>query len=341
MSRSTTLVVSAVVIAALTGHAAPAAAQDAAQAEALFKQGKQMMADGRLGEACEAFAASQRLDASTATLMNLADCREKNDQFASAWEAFVAVERQTRGDGRYGKMNEIARDRAAALEPRLSYLTINVADEVRVEGLQVMRDGAVIEPGAWNRALPIDGGEHVVSGRAPGHETWSTKITVEPEHDKAQVEVPKFKALRNPGGKTVIIEHTRPSAFTPRRKIAVGVAAGGVAAVIAGALLGVRARSIQDDADRTCGTSCTLEQAAEANRLNGQARDSALYANLAFGVGAAAVGTAAVLWLTGKPRPGPAERPDQPGGPPQGPAQVSITPRLTPGYLGLSAAVRF
>ena len=45
----------------------------------------------------------------------------------------------------------------------------------------------------------------MISGRAPGHETWSTTVEMQPEGDKQSVEVPRFKAIRNPtGGKTVV-----------------------------------------------------------------------------------------------------------------------------------------
>lgn len=316
------------VLGALCGLAR---AQDAAQAEQLFHDAKAAMAEGKLAEACDLFAASERLDASVSTLMNLGDCREKNHQYASAWEAYVAVERKARGDGSYGKMAEIAGQRAAALEPRLSYLTINVADEVRVEGLQVSRDGAPIEPGAWNRALPIDGGEHVISGRAPGVETWSTKVTVAPENDRQAVEVPRFKAIRNPGGKTIVIERHAPSLLTRRRKVAIGVAAGGAVAIIAGAVLGLRSQRLDDEAAGTCRPGqCSDVQAADANRLTADARTFAIGADAAFAVGGAALVTGAVLWFTGAPR----RTAEKPGA-------VTLTPHTTPRYLGLSAAVRF
>lgn len=311
--------------------AGTAAAQDAAQAEQLFLDAKAAMARGAVAEACELFQASEKLDSSPATLMNLGDCREKNGQLASAWEAFVAVERKARGDGSYGQMAEIAGGRAARLEPRLSYLTINVPDEVRVEGLVVLRDGTAIDAGAWNRALPIDGGEHVVTGRAPGHEAWSAKVTVAPERDRQAVEVPRFKAIRNPTGKTIVINRAAPPLLTKRRKIAIGVAAGGAAAIVAGAVLGLRSQRQDDQAHAACpAETCTVDGAAEANRLAGDARTMAIGADVGFGVGAAAIAAGAILWFTGAPGK-PAERR----------GAVAITPHTSPTFAGLSAAVRF
>src|SRR5688500_12958621 len=224
--RSTTRVAIATPLAlvGILAFASQARAQNAAQAERLFNEAKTRFAAGKTREACEAWEASQRLDPSLATLTNVANCREKAGDFATAWEAWISVERQTAGIGKYENLNNTAKARAGALESRLSYLTINVPDEVRVEGLVVLRDGMQIDPGAWNRALPVDGGKHQISGRAPGHETWTTTVEMQPEGDKQSVEVPRFKAIRNPtgGGKTVVINRTAPSMFTPKRKIAVG-----------------------------------------------------------------------------------------------------------------------
>ncbi len=327
-------IIMCVTVAVLFALVGPARAQNAAQAERLFREAKALSDAGKIREACEAWEASQRLDPSLATLANIANCREKAGDLAAAWEAFVAVERQTAGIGTYAGLNAKARTRATELEPRLSYLTINVPDEVRVEGLEVLRDGQKIEPGAWNRALPIDGGPHTISGRAPGHETWTTTITVAAEGDKQAVEVPRFKAIRNPtGGKTVVIDRTAPSSFTPRRKLAIGITAGGVVAVAAGAFLGVRARGIADDASATCPPeTCTLAEEARAEELSADAARTALYADVAFGVGVAAVATGAVLWFTGKP-PRPADGTSTP--------RVTVAPRLAPTFAGVTAAVRF
>jgi hypothetical protein len=327
-----------VVVATLVGVVGSVEAQNAAQAEQLFREAKALFDAGKTEEACKTWEASERLDPSLGTLTNIANCREKNGDLATAWEAFVSLERRTAGIGKYASLNTLGKTRAAALEPRLSYLTINVPDEVRVDGLEVLRGGVVIDTGAWNRALPIDGGTHTITGRAPGHEAWSTTVTVAPEGDRKAVEVPRFKAIRNPqgGGKTLIIDRTTPSPFTPRRKIAVGVAAGGVVALAAGAFLGFRARGLDDDAQTICPQNgeCTLPEVAAAEAKSADAHRTALYADVAFGVGIAAVATGAVLWLKGAPVVATGDDEEEEEG-------VSFTPTITPSYAGVTAGVRF
>ena len=86
-----------IVLAALAGTSvalllvvAPARAQaptstDKVAAEALFEEGRRLVAAGSFVDACPKFADSQRLDPSPGTLLNLASCYEKLGRSATAW----------------------------------------------------------------------------------------------------------------------------------------------------------------------------------------------------------------------------------------------------------------
>src|ERR1700733_8879705 len=69
-------------IAIVAALAAPARAQSA-EADVLFREGKQLLKAGNIAEACDKLDASDRLESSVGTLLNLADCREKNHQLAT------------------------------------------------------------------------------------------------------------------------------------------------------------------------------------------------------------------------------------------------------------------
>src|SRR3569623_1754367 len=59
-----------VVVVALIAWSAAAQAQSAgAQAEVLYRQGRSLMAEGKIAEACSAFAASQMLEVSRAAVV--------------------------------------------------------------------------------------------------------------------------------------------------------------------------------------------------------------------------------------------------------------------------------
>lgn len=307
---------------ALLALPAHALAQARPEAEQLFRDGKQLMKEGKTLEACQAFEASERAEPNLATLLSLADCHEKAHQYASAWARFLAAESRARGDAKKGALMNTARQRAQSLEARLSYLTINVPDESRVDGLVVTRDGLEVDAAQWNRAVPVDGGPHIISGKAPGHEPWQTTVQVGLERDQRAVEVPRFKelpALALPPPAAVgrrdetaaalessdddDAEDTTPSSrFTTRRKVALGVAAGGVVAAGTAIGFGLAARSARNDALATCpGAQCPMANAADAQRKNDRARRDALIANVGFAVAGAATIGAAVLWFTSPP----------------------------------------
>src|SRR3984885_15543934 len=87
-------------------------------AEALFEEGRKLVADGNFAEACPKFADSQRLDPSPATLLNLASCYEKSGRTASAWATYREAASADSAAGR-AEYITTAQRHAEALGPRL------------------------------------------------------------------------------------------------------------------------------------------------------------------------------------------------------------------------------
>lgn len=337
------LSIAATSVICLLAHTVTVHAQSA-EAEALFSEGDALMKQGKTAEACDAFEASNRIETRAGTLIRLGECREKNHQLASAWSAYKDALTRVKD----AKKRAIATDRVTQLEVKLSYLTVSVPDESRVDGLTLTRNGQPLDPALWNRAVPVNGGEYVIGGRAPGHEEWKTNVTVPNEAGKISVEIPKFKELGKlvppppdrlpppdrvgpvppPAGGEARDDGSPPSRWTARRKAAVGVS--GVAAVglVAGIVLGTQAKGKQNDAHALCPdrqTPCAGADKAEALIKAGQNR--ALGANVAFGVAGAAVIAAGVLWFTGAPE--------------SSPHRVAIVPSITPDTTTITAFGRF
>jgi hypothetical protein len=330
---------------AVMGLTAPAHAQSA-EAETLFREAKRLMKSGKLADACDKFDASERLEPTAGTELNLADCREKNGQLATAWAMFLRAAAAAKRADNDGKREAEARRRAAALESRLVYLTISVPVGSRVDGLVIKRNGTVIDPGLWDQRVPVDPDEYTIAGAAPGFEPWSTSVVIK---TKARtVEVPAL--ARHPGANLVVapgrsstepnageasvaraasdgdgaredLRSAAPGRFTGRRKVAVAVAAVGVAAAGVSLGFGLQARSVEGEADAICpGTECTDARAVDLNRA---ARRNALVANIGLATAGAAVIAAAVLWFTGSPTPG---------------GSVSVAPILGGDRAGISFA---
>jgi len=121
------------------------------------------------------------------------------------------------------------------------------------------------------------------------------------------------------------VEH-RASRLTSSRKVGIGVGVVGLVAIGSGVALGLRAQGFEDDADELC-PELACDQAAESNALLERGERSALYANVAYGVGAAAVIGAAVLWFTGSPA-------DEP-------TRTAVVPRFSGNFAGVDVSVRF
>jgi hypothetical protein len=285
-----------------------------ADAEALFDQGNKLMAEGKLTQACDSFEASNRIEPRAGTLIRLGECREQNQQLASAWSAYKDALTRATDPGKRKR----ATDNIAAIEPRLSYLTVAVSDGDRIEGLTLIRNGRPFDPLLWNRSLPVDGGDHVIAAAAPDHQDWQTVVHIAAADGKVNVEVPRLVPLPRPMARPASPDAPRvapatqslpahettgsPGGFTWRRKIAIGVASASLVAVSAGAVFGTMSNANQDDAFKLCpDPAMSCPRATQANDFIRSSHSHALEANVAFGVAASTAILASVLWFAGAP----------------------------------------
>ncbi|MGE0400676.1 MAG: tetratricopeptide repeat protein [Kofleriaceae bacterium] len=286
-------------IAAISLALSPAHAQSV-EAETLFVDGEKAMAAGQYDKACEAFAASNRIEERAGTLINLGLCEEKRERFASAWIAFR--EALTRVKDPVKK--QVATERSAAVEAKMSYLTIELPDASKVDGLAVTRDGQPVDPALFGRAIPIDGGKHTVVARAPGRTAWTGDVMIAKERDKSTVLIPLLAAETTTGVAPPI---ERPPAIeTSNRHRGLVIAFGTVA--VAGLAVGVygsvRSRQLDTDANGLCpDLSMPCADADRANDLLDRRDTHALVANLGFGVAAVGALAAGIAWYTGRSSP--------------------------------------
>ena len=129
------LAVSVVVL--LTRHAGAQATASSGAALALFDEGVRLMDAGKVAEACPMFARSQEVSPNGGTLFALADCYEKNGQYASAWAAYREGAVRARAAEKPDAERR-ALDAVKALTPKITWMKLAVAD---APGLAVFRDG--------------------------------------------------------------------------------------------------------------------------------------------------------------------------------------------------------
>jgi hypothetical protein len=283
-----------------TAWAAPSA-QDRAIAEALFQEANKLAANNEIDAACKKFEASYALDPTLGTKLHSAACYEALGRTASAWAAYNEAASMA-ANAKDKRREKLARARIAKLEKGLPKLTIVVTEGV--EGLRVRIDGHPLGAAGLGTAFPIDPGPHRISVSAPGHQTWSTSLTVARGSGADTLNVPELEKSAEKTATPAPQQAPPKDADAPgdgaqtQRTVGYVVGGAGIVALAAGSYFGLKARSQTKDADQHCdGKLCDPTGLAGHD----DAHRSALVSTIGFGVGLAAIGAGAVLVLTAKP----------------------------------------
>lgn len=316
------------VLAALGLSAGVARAQPTAAAESLFQRGHELFEAKRYAEACPLFAESYRLDPVSGALLALASCHDAEGKLASAWSEYLEVAARAAREGRADRA-AAAKERAAALEPRLARLALSAGPELgATPGVLVRRDGVVVTAG-FGVAVPVDPGEHAVEVTAPGRAPFSARVALR-EGETRLVAVPALaplpsepRAPRQPPPDGPKPEGpAEPSASSPLRTVGFVAALAGVATAGVGGYFGVRA--ISKNRESTDSGNCRGNVCNAAGKV---IREDALAAGnvstALFVVGGVLAGGGLVLVLTG-------------GAPSSGKPSASLAPAWSPDGAGAS-----
>jgi hypothetical protein len=276
-----------------TAWAQPAA--DKAAADALFNEGKQLIAKGDDAAACPKFESSLAKAVQLGTQIALASCYEKIGKTASAWGAFRSAASAARKA--HDKRQRFADDHASALESRLSTMRITIARGERIAGLEIKRDGTEVTPAELGSAVPFDPGSYLLEARAPGRQTWSTTVMVPASPGVVEVLVPTLEAAPERAERPERADGPERRGARPPRLLAGYAATGGGVAIIGASLIvGLVARSSWNDAqkacpDRLCEDKAGVDKARRAGTLGNIATGT-------FIAGSAVAAAGVILWLT-------------------------------------------
>jgi hypothetical protein len=231
--------------------------------------------------------------------MNLGECREKTGDIAlalHAWQQAMQLAEAT-GDGRV----KLARQREASLRQRVPRLTIEL-DSSAPQGTVVVRDGQPLGAGSLGTPLPVNPGEHEVLVRAPGRQERRYTVALAEGDNKTLAVAIAMEAqdVKNAsGGVDANPVEPQGGGDMPRKKDnTVAYVAGGVglAGVALAAVTGILLLGKKGTIDAHCPDNrCDREgiNAVDASR------PLVLLNWIGWGVGAAGLGTASVLLLTG------------------------------------------
>jgi serine/threonine-protein kinase len=279
-----------------------------ARADALFREGQDLLTAGQIPTACARLEESQRLDPKLGRLLNLAYCHEKLGRVATAWSEYnqaAALALQTK----QAERETFARKQASQLAQKLSFIRVDLAAAPEVS--QVTIDGASLTRDQWRVPFPVDPGDHALTFAGAGRKVrtqtvavstaGTTRIAVAPLEPEAST--PPDQAPAPPAAKAERPAEalpTQPPQADPlepppaRGSRMPGFVVGGVgvAALGVGVAFGVRAITLKSDADPQCPNHmCTQSGLASI----GDAKTAATISTIGLAVGAVGVGLG--TWL--------------------------------------------
>jgi hypothetical protein len=260
-------------------------AQDEGVAEALYREGQQLIGAGKVHEACVKFAESERIDPATGTLMATAACHEKEGKLATAWAEFTDAVNMA-GRAHEPDRERYARAHAATLEKSLYRFTLDLPSPPM--GTEVKIDARALGVGALGSAIPLDPGRHHIEVAAPHMTTWTRDIDVpetagterltvslEGAHEASPVDPPKVKT------------------DGPGLALPAAIGGAGVAAIATGVVLLITANGKGNDAvsDAKAATNMTEYSNAQNEHDSAATLQAAGLVIGGVGVVAAAIGT--------------------------------------------------
>jgi hypothetical protein len=276
-----------------------------AAAEALFQQGRKLMADGSYDEACAKLDASQKLDPGIGTLLFLGECYEKAGKLASSWRSFQEAADMAKNYGEPDR-EKIARVRAAALMPRVPRLVFQ--PEVPVEGLEIRYNASRVPEADWGKPLPVDPGSYDVVATAPGYEPWRETVKVPTTLSEPwTVRIPVLDALETEAAPQAATETSSaplaPSDSSGASQETWGLIIGGVGAValITSGIFGALAASKNSESKNDCSKVDENQCSPRGVALRDDALKFANVATVAAAVGGIAMATGGVLYFTASP----------------------------------------
>lgn len=169
-----------------------------ALAESLFQDAKKLIENEDYFSACPKLAQSYEADPAGGTVLLLALCYEKIGKTASAWMMFNAALTTARADHRPDREKR-AKERLAALEPRLSNLVLEVNETTQaVTGFSVGVDGVPLNlsPGR-PLVFPVDPGEHRIVAVAAAHQPFDVSVSVEGGGETTRVVIPALRPVES------------------------------------------------------------------------------------------------------------------------------------------------
>ena len=265
----------------------PARAQqpdNAARAQALFREGRAAMDRGEPETACGLFEQSLQAYESAGALLNFADCEERRGHLVSARQYWIrGLDKLNADDERVA----FAKKRLAACEAMTPHLKVTLGQNAPPDAT-VECDGTAIPPAEVGTPKTLDPGTHTIVIRSAQQPEQRLTVTLSQGQNKELVVTATVKE---------VVHEPNPVATTsPLRPVAYGLlgvaGAGAIASLVTGILVVTNDATVKNDCQNK---ACKPEGLDAVSRGNGY-----IAANTVSFIitGVAAAGGATLWWLS-------------------------------------------
>lgn len=150
-----------------------------AEANALYQEATKAMDAKDYATACPKLEeVTKKAPQGIGARLTLAECYEGMGKLASAVESYKMASAMA-VKAKQPDRQKLADKQVKALEPKLAKLTVDVSPGARATaGLEVRRDGALVDAATWGVPVAVDKGSTVVEARAPGKLSWTKKVEI-------------------------------------------------------------------------------------------------------------------------------------------------------------------
>jgi hypothetical protein len=264
------------------------------EADRLFREAIALRDQDELAAACEKFAASQKLESSSGTLLNLGQCHEKFVRFASARSTYMQAKEEAAKRNKTDHVKK-ADERLRAIEGKVASIVFDKASIAAIDGARIQFDGVEVTASE----VPVDSGAHIVEVTAPDHEKGVLRVQVDGSQHVTVV-VPKPTPIVRAAveeKKKVSAPKSSGGSLVP----AVLVGGAGVVGIGLGVVSGLLTSSALSDAKVACPTYPDCKSFPAAQDPNDSALRWSTVSTVSFIAGGVLLAGGVVLYVVSRP----------------------------------------
>ncbi len=300
MTRALRSLSIAVAASLLVSSTVSAAERDPAKADALFREGIELLKKDDWQTACPKFTESMGLDPSVGAAINIARCDDRAGKIATAWQGFQGarvLNRGAAGEVLSPQADQFINESIARLEPRLPKVVVSAPNAPA--DLVITRDGAPFT--TLDKELTTDPGRSRFIATATGYERLELESEIlEGKTVRVLIQLKPAQAAPTRPGVQPPPPPAKQEGFGAQGIAGFAIGGVGVASLLVSAITGGVAFGEASSIDEQCTTEpgCSGPTYDDASEAHDRAQALALGSTITMFAGIAFAGTGLILVLT-------------------------------------------